>query len=81
MYVNTTAKLSTQIFVSSQVLMDVNATAKLLHKLVCVLRMSKGYIDNIDEPIQEQMQLFANSKLVIAPHGAGLSNIIVMQKE
>jgi hypothetical protein len=34
-----------------------------------------------NELIQEQMQLFANSKLVIAPHGAGLSNIIVMQKE
>ena len=32
-----------------------------------------------NEPIVEQLQLFAESQLVVGPHGAGLANIVVMR--
>jgi hypothetical protein len=32
------------------------------------------------ESMQEQMQLFADAKIVVAPHGAGLANIVAMSE-
>jgi hypothetical protein len=33
-----------------------------------------------NEPILEQLKMFAESELVVAPHGAGLANMVVMAK-